>query len=115
MRKLLLAAVLIVSCVCLSANTHAQQIKTWMCPASDAGSNTNAVPAGYVLEALSASFEPDSQVEITIGKDTLRMGNGGANLGLPLVVAGPATVIFRKTATGGQGTIVTYRISPQSK
>ena len=113
MRKLFVGAFLILACA--TPPMQAQQIKTWMCPASNASSYTNTVPAGYVLEALSASFEPDSQVDIAIGRDTLRMGNGGASLGLPLVIAGPAVVTFRKTATGGQGTIITYRITPQPK
>ncbi|MDB6028839.1 MAG: hypothetical protein JWM68_5062 [Verrucomicrobiales bacterium] len=93
----------------------AQQIKTWMCPKSSAGSFTNTLAANQVMEILSASFEPDSQIEVTIGTDKLMMGNGGATLNTPMVLAGPAIIIFKKTSTGGLGTIISYRITPQPR
>lgn len=113
--KRLYKSLLPVLFVCCSFAASGQQIKTWMCPASSANAYTNTLAANQVMEILSGSFEPDSQVDIIMGQQTLRMGNGGANLSVPFVIAGPAVVVFKKTATGGQGTIISYRISQQQK
>ncbi len=97
----------------LALSASAQQVKTWICPQSSAQSYTNTLAANQIMELLSGSFEPDSQIEIRRGTELFLMGNGGANINTPFVIAGPAIVTFRKTATGGQGTIISYRISQQ--
>ena len=66
------------------------------------------------MELLSGSFEPDSQIEIRHGTDVFILGNGGGSINTPFLIAGPAVVTFKKTATGGLGTIITYRVSQQA-
>jgi hypothetical protein len=105
--------VLFLGVLFFSFAASAQQIKTWICPQSSANSLTNTIGPNQVMELLSGSFEPDSRVDIVQGDQSMFLGNGGGNLNTPFVIAGPAVITFRKTATGGQGTIISYRITTQ--
>ncbi len=111
--KSLWKVVLPVLLVSVSLTAKAQQVKTWICTASSAGGVTNNLAANQVLEILSAAYEPDTEITVTRQNDELRLVNGAANLSVPFLIAGPAVVVFRKTATGGTGTMISYRITTQ--
>ena len=90
----------------------AQELKTWVGSMTTASALTNSVPANQMLEIISGFLDSDSSIEVTVDGQMFVMGSGGAGFTLPFVVAGPATVVFRKTNGGGKGLIVTYRTSP---
>lgn len=98
----------------LLAQIGGTQISSWIQPEGGTSSMTSTLSSNQVMEILSISVDASTAIEITIGEQTTTFGSGG-NLVFPypFIIAGPATVSFKKTSTGGSGGMITYRISPK--
>ena len=103
--------------VFLSVALPAMAQTTWICPASSALALTNVLSTNQVMEIWSASYDSNTALDVIIGDQTVSLGagSGGATVPSPLIMAGPATIIFRKTSTGGAGCMFTYKITDKDK
>ncbi len=89
---------------------HAQ-VTTWLQPTTVSTNMAITIEANQVLEILSLALDPSSSLDVVRGDQKVTLGSGGnPNLPYPLVLAGPATITLRKTSTGGQGSLMTFRI-----
>jgi hypothetical protein len=94
----------------LAMSAHAQT--TWIGASGVASSITNTLTAAQVLDIITMAVDDTVQIQVIANNQTVSFGStGNPNTPAPFVVAGPATVIFRKTSTAGSGTMITYRIS----
>ena len=92
----------------LSANA---QVVTWINPESNSTNHSVVINQGQVMEVLSIALDNSSSVQLISGTEEMTLGSpGNPNIPYPLVIAGPSTVIFKKTSTGGQGSMMTFRI-----
>ncbi len=90
---------------------------TWICPASSALALTNVLGTNQIMEIWSASYDSNTAMDVEMGDQKVSFGAGssGATIPTPFIMAGPATVIFRKTSTGGAGCMFTYKILDKDK
>lgn len=87
------------------------QVVTWINPENAATNRSVVINSGQVMEVLSIVLDSSSSVQIISGTDELTLGTpGNPNVPYPLVIAGPTTVVFKKTSTGGQGSMLTFRV-----
>jgi hypothetical protein len=111
--KMLIKSILLTGFFVTVSQAFAQgQLMTWIQSSGASTSLTNVLSTNQVMEILSTSTDSSSQIDVTVANQTVSFGGTG-NLAqpTPFVVAGPATVIFRRTASGGSGGLITYRVS----
>ena len=87
------------------------QVVTWINPESNATNHSVVINSGQVLEVLSVALDNSSSIQLINGSEELTLGSpGNPSIPYPLVIAGPMTMVFKKTSTGGQGSMMTFRV-----
>lgn len=113
--KLIIAVCLLLPATGAFAQTPGR-LMTWVHTSGNSINLTNTLATNQVMEILSTAMDTSSQIDVVVKEETLSFGQGGGLLAppIPFVVAGPATVVFRRTSSGGVGGLITYRISAQN-
>src|SRR5438045_826115 len=90
------------------------EITTWIQPSNATSAFTNVLSANQVLEVLSVTSDSSTTIEVTANGQAVTFGNNVLPP-VPFIVAGPATIIARKTASGGSGGLLTFRVTEKEK
>jgi hypothetical protein len=93
---------------CFSAQA---QLNTVVLPGTSATNVTFTLSGNHAFEILTIAVDPSVVVEFDNGTDTVTFGQGRLEFPYPFVFAGPGTVSLKKTSTGGDGGMVTYRLT----
>ncbi len=87
------------------------QLFSWVQPAGRTMEHKLVLSTNQFMEVLSVSLDSSASIDVTVGEDTVTLGTGGnPNIPVPMIIAGPATVVLRKSSTAGPGTLVTFRL-----
>jgi hypothetical protein len=110
-------AVLFLLTVSAVAQPATAKFATWVQPASDTINLTNALSTSQVMEIVSTMIDETISISVTANERTISFGRRPNDLAIPVpfVVAGPATVVFQRTSSGGLGGMITYRIYDKEK
>jgi hypothetical protein len=107
--KTLLKLTFIVA-LALFASAVQAQFNTVILPSAGIFAQTNVLGTNQVMEIMTTSFGASGVIDVTANQATVSFGQGSLLVPAPFVIAGPAMVVFRKTSTGGEGGLITYRI-----
>jgi len=110
------AALLILLFTGLILNAAAQTVTTWIQPRNLTTNQTLLLGQSQVMEVITLLLDSSTSLDITIENQTLTFGRNGINA-IPqnLVIAGPATIVMRRSTAGDEGSLMTFRISETKK
>jgi hypothetical protein len=100
----------IVLFLCLFAIPARSEIKTWITKGGG-GNVTNTVSANQVLEVLTIALDTGTVLDVSTDGQTVTLGGGNLMVPAPFIVAGPATLVIRRSGASTQGNLITVRIS----
>ena len=107
-----LSALLILVFLGTTLPLQAQTVTTWIQPRNLTTNQTLLLGQNQVMEVMSLLLDNSTSIDITVEGQTLTLGRNGVNTYIPptLVIAGPATVVMRRSVSGDEGSMMTFRV-----